>query len=275
MPFSLCSKQRTKSRQVTFSFPVRPFTPLIDGCPLFRTWTLNVENNVAKATIAAEDKRFYLHPGIDPIAVVRAIAHDVRRGKIVEGGSTITQQAAKLMLHRKSRWQKVEEAILALKLEARYSKKEILALYLNLAPYGEQTIGIVRASQRYFGCDPEQLTVAQAAYLAALPQRPSSARSAIARQRTVLKRMHASKADFAEKFGSTLIVTSVAGVLVPLGRSGGGADPVESPEEHATELAHARQYLEGRGIQLRSGFKDEAPGGKRSGLGGQCHQRIQ
>jgi nucleotide-binding universal stress UspA family protein len=56
-------------------------------------------------------------------------------------------------------------------------------------------------------------------------------------------------ADFAEKFGATLIVTSVAGVLVPLGRSGGGADPVESPAEHSAELAHARQYLQGRGIQ--------------------------
>ena len=161
-------------------------------------WAMNVPDNVEHATIAAEDKRFYLHPGIDPIAVVRAVAHDVRSRKIVEGGSTITQQVAKLMLHRKSRWQKLQEAILALQLEARYSKKEILALYLNLAPYGEQTIGIARASQRYFGCDPEQLTVAQAAYLAALPQRPSSARNAIARQRTVLKRMHASKADFAE-----------------------------------------------------------------------------
>jgi nucleotide-binding universal stress UspA family protein len=56
-------------------------------------------------------------------------------------------------------------------------------------------------------------------------------------------------ADFAEKFGSTVIVTSVAGVLVPLGRSGGGADPVESPAEHAQELEHAREYLQGRGIQ--------------------------
>jgi penicillin-binding protein 1C len=103
---------------------------------------------------------------------------------------------AKLLLQRKSRWQKLHEAVVALQLEARYSKAEILALYLNLAPYGEQTIGIARASHRYFGCDPEQLTVAQAAYLAALPQRPSSK---LVRYREVLKRMHATKSDFAEK----------------------------------------------------------------------------
>jgi penicillin-binding protein 1C len=159
-------------------------------------WMSEIPHKVERATIAAEDKRFYLHPGIDPIALVRALAHDVRHFRIVEGGSTITQQVAKLMLQRRSRWQKVHEAVVALQLEARYDKNEILALYLNLAPYGEQTIGIARASRRYFGCDPEQLTVAQAAYLAALPQRPSSKN---VRYREVLKRMHATKADFAEK----------------------------------------------------------------------------
>ena len=159
-------------------------------------WMSEIPHNVARATIAAEDKRFYLHPGIDPIAIARAVVHDVRHLRIVEGGSTITQQVAKLMLQRRSRWQKLHETVVALQLEARYSKKEILALYLNLAPYGEQTIGIARASQRYFGCDPEQLTVAQAAYLAALPQRPSAKN---VRYREVLKRMHASYADFAEK----------------------------------------------------------------------------
>jgi penicillin-binding protein 1C len=159
-------------------------------------WLSEIPHNVARVTVAAEDRRFYFHPGIDPIAVARAVAHDVRHWRIVEGGSTITQQVAKLLLQRKSRWQKLHEAIIALQLEARYSKKEILALYLNLAPYGEQTIGIARASQRYFGCDPEQLTVAQAAYLAALPQRPSAKN---VRYREVLRRMHATKADVAEK----------------------------------------------------------------------------
>src|ERR1043165_4407949 len=158
-------------------------------------WLSEIPHNVERATIAAEDKRFYVHPGIDPLAVFRALAHDIRRARIVEGGSTITQQVAKLMLRRNTRWQKLHEAIVALQLEARYSKKEILGLYLTLARCGEQRIGVARASQRYFGCDPEQLTVAQAAYLAALPQRPSAK---TVRYRAVLQRMQPSRADFAE-----------------------------------------------------------------------------
>jgi penicillin-binding protein 1C len=150
----------------------------------------DVPERVAQATIAAEDKRFYRHPGIDPIAVARAAAHDVRHLRVVEGGSTITQQVAKLLLAKPDRGlgAKVHEAVVALRLEHRYSKREILALYLNLAPYGNEVNGIARASRRWFGCAPENLTTAQAAFLAALPQRPNE-RAAMSRQRLVLRRM--------------------------------------------------------------------------------------
>jgi penicillin-binding protein 1C len=157
----------------------------------------NVPAIVADATLAAEDRRFFSHIGIDPRAVVRAALHNLRRGRVVEGGSTITQQVAKLLLDSPSRSlpQKVREAVVALRLEHRYSKRELLALYLNLAPYGNQTTGIVRASRRYFGVAPEELTHAQAAFLAALPQRPGAfnplrdPKAAAARQRWVLSRM--------------------------------------------------------------------------------------
>jgi penicillin-binding protein 1C len=158
-------------------------------------WISVVPENVARVTIAAEDHRFERHVGIDPIAVTRALLHNVRRMRVVEGGSTISQQAAKMAgggrraAGGRRLSVKLREAIIALRLEHRYSKREILALYLNLAPYGAQTVGIARASRRYFGCAPEQLTVAQAAYLAALPQRPSAARHALLRQRRVLRRM--------------------------------------------------------------------------------------
>jgi penicillin-binding protein 1C len=154
------------------------------------------------ATIAAEDRRFRHHPGIDPIAVARALMHDVQHLRVVEGGSTITQQVAKLLLQpdesvRRKRGvaQKVRESVLALRLEHRYTKTELLALYLNLAPYGNQTRGAARAARRYFGSSPDDLTAAQAAFLAALPQRPSAydplhdPRRATARQRAVLARM--------------------------------------------------------------------------------------
>jgi penicillin-binding protein 1C len=156
---------------------------------------------VAEATIAAEDRRFFSHCGIDAVAVGRAALRNLRSGRVVEGGSTITQQVAKLLLDSQSRSfaQKRREAVLALRLEHRYSKRELLALYLNLAPYGNQTTGIVRASRRYFGVAPEELTAAQAAYLAALPQRPgafnplSNPEAAVVRQRHVLALMHLTK----------------------------------------------------------------------------------
>jgi penicillin-binding protein 1C len=153
--------------------------------------------NIVQATLAAEDRRFYSHIGIDPVAVVRAAWQNFRHGRVIEGGSTITQQVAKLLLDSRTRslTQKSREAVVALRLEHRYSKREILTLYLNLAPYGNQTTGIVRASRAYFGTSPEELTIAQAAFLASLPQRPSAfnplhdPRRAAARQRWVLARM--------------------------------------------------------------------------------------
>jgi penicillin-binding protein 1C len=166
--------------------------------PLSPTGTRNewidvVPVSVASATIAAEDRRFEHHLGIDPIAIARAVAHDIRHLRAAEGGSTITQQVAKMLLGSPPRTiaSKVHEAVVALRLEHRYTKRQILALYVNLAPYGEQTIGIARASRRYFGCAPEELTVAQAAWLASLPQRPSTPRRALTRQRLVLGQMHA------------------------------------------------------------------------------------
>jgi len=154
-------------------------------------WLNDVPPSIANATIAAEDRRFEQHLGIDPIAIARAVVHDVVRLRAAEGGSTITQQVAKMLLGNPPRTiaAKVREAVIALRLEHRYSKKQILALYVNLAPYGEQTIGIARASRRYFACAPDELTIAQSAWLASLPQRPSTPRRALARQRVVLARM--------------------------------------------------------------------------------------
>ena len=158
------------------------------------------------ATLAAEDRRFYTHVGVDPLALLRAARHDLLERSIVEGGSTITQQVAKLLLqrrgesHRHSYIAKAREMVLALRLEHRFSKRDILALYLNLASYGNQTAGVARASQVYFGVDASMLTPAQASFLAALPQRPSAFNpwknlsSSRARQRSVLQKMAAAGA---------------------------------------------------------------------------------
>ena len=158
---------------------------------------------IVAATVAAEDRRFRMHPGVDPIALLRAAGRNVQAGRAVEGGSTITQQVAKLLLAaprdggavRRGMRAKIREALVAIRLEHRFDKDEILALYLNLAPYGNQIVGVSRASAIYFGVEPSMLTAAQAAFLAALPQRPSAYNpyrdrvSAIGRQRAILARM--------------------------------------------------------------------------------------
>jgi penicillin-binding protein 1C len=155
---------------------------------------------LVRATLAVEDRRFYRHPGVDPLAIARAAVQNLRARRVVQGGSTITQQVAKLLLERTAATPrprrgvlaKVREAIVALRLEHRLGKAEILALYLNLAPYGNQVIGAARASEMYFGVPASLLTTAQAAYLAGLPQRPSGYNpyrdpaSALARQRQVI-----------------------------------------------------------------------------------------
>jgi penicillin-binding protein 1C len=169
-----------------------------------RTVTLTAGSlpmTLVAATIAAEDRRFWSHPGVDAIAIVRAAKTNLIERSVVEGGSTITQQVAKLLLNRKTPsrtrgWSaKVHEALIALRLEHRFTKRELLAMYLNLAAYGNQVSGVERASQLYFGVSSSMLTPAQAAFLAGLPQRPTGFNpfrkrdAALARQRAVLTRM--------------------------------------------------------------------------------------
>ena len=158
------------------------------------------------ATLAAEDRRFWSHPGVDPLAIARAARINLVERAIVEGGSTITQQVAKLLLNRQAPqrhrgWRaKIRESVIALRLEHRFDKREILAMYLNLAAYGNQIAGAERASRAYFGVPAAQLTHAQAAFLAGLPQRPTGFNpyrhrtAALSRQRVVLTRMEASGA---------------------------------------------------------------------------------
>jgi penicillin-binding protein 1C len=163
------------------------------------------------ATLAAEDHRFWSHIGLDPIAIARAVKTNLAERAIVEGGSTITQQVAKLLLNRRAPtrrrgwFAKLHEAVIALRLEHRFEKREILAMYLNLAAYGNQIAGAERASRAYFGTTASMLTPAQAAFLAGLPQRPSGFNpyrnrdAAMARQRAVLARMAAAGALSAEQ----------------------------------------------------------------------------
>ncbi|HET8644104.1 MAG TPA: biosynthetic peptidoglycan transglycosylase, partial [Vicinamibacteria bacterium] len=136
---------------------------------------------LVQATLAAEDGRFFRHAGIDTLAIARAAWHNARAGRFVEGGSTLTQQTVKVLASRggptargRGVRAKLVEMVRALRLEHAASKREILALYLSAAPYGNQLMGARAASRAYFGCEIEGLTPAQAAFLAGLPQRPGA-----------------------------------------------------------------------------------------------------
>lgn len=134
-----------------------------------------VSPHLINATIIAEDKRFFFHPGVDPIAVIRAVYTNFKKNQIVSGGSTITQQLIRIISPRKrTLFAKIVEALSALRVELSLSKKEILEQYLNRAPYGNQLFGIEAASQMYFAKPALDLSIKEAAFLAILPRAPSA-----------------------------------------------------------------------------------------------------
>ncbi len=128
-----------------------------------------------KAFVAIEDRRFFSHYGIDPLGLMRAAAANVLRRGVSQGGSTITQQLAKnlFLTQQRTLWRKMQEVVLALWLERRFSKTEILELYLNRVYFGSGAYGVEAAAQRYFGKPAREVKVAEAAMLAGLVKSPS------------------------------------------------------------------------------------------------------
>ncbi|MFM2357754.1 MAG: hypothetical protein RJA61_491 [Candidatus Parcubacteria bacterium] len=137
----------------------------------------NISRHIKNATIAIEDAEFYEHGGIKPTAIIRAVLTNFLSGNLLsgQGGSTITQQVVKnsLLTNEKLISRKFKEWVLALKLEQVMDKDSILNFYLNEIPYGGSLYGVEEASQAFFGVKAEEVTLSQAAYLAALPQAPT------------------------------------------------------------------------------------------------------
>ncbi len=129
-----------------------------------------------KAAILYEDRFFYYHPGINPLALLRAYWQNLKKGEIVSGGSTLTMQVIRLARKGRPRAisEKFIEMILAARLEWTVSKEDILNLYASHAPFGGNVVGIDAASWRYYGRPPEQLSWAEAAMFAVLPNAPST-----------------------------------------------------------------------------------------------------
>ncbi len=146
-------------------------------------WRLDAKPEEVSATylsllMAFEDRRFWSHPGVDPLAIGRAVLQTVRYARPVSGGSTLTMQVARLLRGSPThsipaKFQQIADAV---RLEATLSKREILALYLKLAPYGGNLEGVRAASLAYFGKEPHRLNIAEAALLVAIPQSPETRR---------------------------------------------------------------------------------------------------
>lgn len=157
----------------------------------------DIPETLKEATIAIEDKRFYQHQGFDPIGIVRAAYRNVRGGGFEQGGSTITQQLARNVYLTKTKTvsRKVQELALATAIERKYTKEQILEMYLNQIYYGSGAYGVESAARTYFGKSVGDLTLAESALIAGLPQRPSrysphtNMKAAVGRRNVVLRQM--------------------------------------------------------------------------------------
>jgi len=173
----------------------------------------DVSRNIKNATVAIEDAEFYEHSGIKPTAIIRAVFVNIISLGFAQGGSTITQQVVKnsILVADKTISRKLKEWILALKLERVYNKEQILEFYLNETPYGGNVYGIEEASQRFFEKTASEITLSEAAYLAALPQAPTyyspygSHRDALEKRKNlVLRKMFENKFINEEEYNDAL-----------------------------------------------------------------------
>ena len=184
----------------------------------------DMPKHVYQAVVAVEDARFYEHSGIDPWGIARAMVANIKAGRMVEGGSTLTQQLVKVIYltpERKLK-RKIKEAIIAYRLDKELSKEKILELYLNQVNFGRGAYGIQAAAINYFGKNVKDMTIAEAAMVAGIPKGPSiyaphlNMKKSINRRNHVLKRMRELNYITEEEYQSALNEQVVLAESVPL-----------------------------------------------------------
>lgn len=191
----------------------------------------SVPRKFQTALIEFEDRWFAFHNGVNPVAIARAAVGNIRAGRVTSGGSTITMQVIRMSRGKeRTIGQKLVEAILATRLELRYDKKEILALYASHAPFGGNVVGLEAASWRYFGRPPEELSWGEAATLAVLPNAPAEIHPGKNRERLLEKRNRLLKTLFDRGHLDSLDLALAYDEPLP-------TEPVALPQEarHLTE----------------------------------------
>jgi len=176
-----------------------------------------------------EDKRFFYHPGVDPIALGRAVIQNIKNSSVVSGGSTLTMQVIRMheQNNERSLWNKLTETILALRLEFSYNKKQILALYASNAPFGSNVVGLDAASWRYYGRPPSSLSWGETAALAVLPNAPSLVRPGKNNQELLRKRN-----SLLDKLVEEKIIDAITGDLAKLEPLPGAPKPLPQLAPH-------------------------------------------
>ena len=153
--------------------PLRFFLPADERWRLPGDGLAELPPELPRALVASEDRRFYRHPGVDPLAVLRAARSNLRGGRVVSGASTIPMQIARMAEPGPRTFAaKIRESFRALQLTAHHDKRELLEIYLNLTPYGGNVEGVGAAAWFYFGKEPERLSLGEIALLTALPRSP-------------------------------------------------------------------------------------------------------
>lgn len=215
-----------------------------------------IPDSLRLTTIAAEDDRFYSHSGIDLQAVIRAFKTDVQSNEIAQGGSTITQQLARnaLLTRDKTLRRKILEVILALKIERKYNKDEILDMYLNQIPYGSNAYGTESASETFFGKSAKDLSLDESAVLAALPNAPTTLspygnhiKDLVNRKNKILSRMAELK-YISNQAANDAIATDTMAKIVPFHQT------IDSPHF----VFYVKEILEqkyGKEMVEKGGFK--------------------
>lgn len=226
---SLVTRVYSDDRQIIGQFFIerRLLTPLQD-----------IPKPLIQAVIAVEDARFFEHPGLDVVGILRAAWTNLRRGGRVEGASTITQQLARSLFLSSERTfeRKLKELILAYKMELVLTKEQILEMYLNQIYFGQGAYGVAAAAQTYFGKDLPKLTLAEAAFLAGMPKSPSAYSPFKAPERAKKRQEH------------VLARMEEAGFITPEEREQAAAEPLAFRRPGAEQIApyfieHVRQLL--------------------------------